>query len=323
MNKVKRTFPIIDVHVHVVPEPYLSAIEARLQIDSEFEKLAIRNKLFPQPENGPMRDISELIRQMDEAGIDISVISLPPPGVAISPNDSTLTRQINDALLEIAGEYPDRLRVMCALPLPDVDRSIQELERIRTSDLNRGVAVTANFIDWSLDLANLEPVYQTIANSNLPLFIHPGLEKLPEVYDQFGLTASIAPVIGTTLATLRLIASGMLDRVPNLELIVPHLGGVIPYLYQRISDLSDESRASLPLDHYMTNRIFFDTCSFHNPSFTCAAETVGFDRLILGSDYPFRGDLWRSVEDVRNQGFDAQVTNAILGGIAATWFGDI
>ena len=74
------------------------------------------------------------------------------------------------------------------------------------------------------------------------------------------------------------------------------------------------------MPHYLRTRLFLDTCSYHPPAFHCALETAGAGRLVLGTDYPFRGPLVRGVEDVRANAPDAESCAAILGGTASRWF---
>jgi predicted TIM-barrel fold metal-dependent hydrolase len=311
---------VIDVHNHFIPDAYWSAVDDRVATDHEFAELARRNNLVPQAPDGPMRTLGVRIDEMDNGGVDIAVLSLPPPGAAIRNGASELVAKINDDLVAAAGTYPDRFRVLCALPLPDIDASRRELDRACAADVVRGVGVTTNVQEWQLDDPELDPVYADMAARDLPLFTHPALEPLPPAYADFALVASMSAVVSSTLGVLRMIYSGTLDRVPGLTVIMPHLGGTIPYLLQRLMDLGGQQRAAEPLDHYVTQRLVFDTCSYHPPAFRCALETVGVGRLALGTDFPFRGTLKRAVDDVRAHGLPAIDEAAVLGRNVEHWF---
>jgi predicted TIM-barrel fold metal-dependent hydrolase len=150
--------------------------------------------------------------------------------------------------------------------------------------------------------------------------LHPALEDVGRAFGDFGLTASVAPVVSSTLGALRLALSGMLDRVSNLDVIVPHLGGLVPYLTQRIIDLSGQAQASFTIEHYLAERFYLDTCSFHPPALECALRTTPVGRMLLGSDAPFRGAVARAVEDVRESALTPQEQIAVLGANAARWF---
>jgi len=102
--------------------------------------------------------------------------------------------------------------------------------------------------------------------------------------------------------------------------VVPHPGGFLPYVVQRMADFG-RGDAEHDLEHYLRTRVHLDTCSYHPPAMRCAVDTVGADRLVLGSDYPFRGPQQRAVDDVR--GFfaaDPQTTAAVLGATAVRLF---
>jgi aminocarboxymuconate-semialdehyde decarboxylase len=311
---------VIDVHSHFIPSAYWSAVLARMAGDEAFARLAKANNLAPQPEDGPMRTIEGRIAEMTAAGVQISVLSPPPPGVAISPCDASLARRVNDELIEVAGRHSTRLRVMCTLPLPDVAASLLELDRVRASGLVRGVAVTTTATGWRLDDPAFDPLYRRLGELDFPLLAHPALESLPDVYSDFRLIAGLSPVISSSIGVLRMIYSGTLDRAPDLTVIVPHLGGLIPYLTQRLDDLAGLPDQPRPLVRYLSRRLILDTCSFHPPAFRCALETAGAPRLALGTDYPFRGSLHRAVHDVRDQQLGTADEAAVLGGNVARWF---
>lgn len=312
--------PVIDVHSHVIPPAYWSAVQRRMADEPEFARLAQANNLAPQPEDGPMRTTAGRIAEMAAAGVQVSVLSLPPPGAAVCPGDAALAGRVNDELIEAAARHPAQLRVMCVLPLPDVAASLLELERVRGHELVRGLAVTTTARDWRLDDPAFDPIYRRIAELGFPLFAHPALEELPDSYADFRLVAGLSPVVSSSLGVLRMIYSGTLDRAPGLTVIVPHLGGTIPYLTQRLDDLAGPPGQACPLSDYLTERLILDTCSYHPPAFRCALETVGAERMALGTDYPFRGDLLRAVRDVRSQQLGPGAEAAVLGGNVARWF---
>lgn len=313
--------PVIDVHSHYIPPAYWDAVTARVAADATFAALAARNNLVPQDPAGPMRTLEPRIAEMDQAGVDVSMLSLPPPGASVRPGDADLSRRMNDGLVAAAEQFPDRLRVLCTVPLPDVAAATAELDRILPHPLVRGVAVTSDLSAWQLDDPALDPVFAHVADAGMPLFVHPALEPVPDAYADFALTASVSAVVSSTLGVLRMIYHGTFDRIPNLTVIMPHLGGVIPYLLARLEDLGGRQQAREPVAYYLAHHLVLDTCSYHPPAFRCALETVGTRRLALGTDYPFRGTLARAVADVRQHRLPAADEAAVLGGNVTHWFG--
>jgi aminocarboxymuconate-semialdehyde decarboxylase len=282
---------------------------------------AARLMLSADP-NGPLRSLEQRQDRMDEAGIDSAVLSLPPPSVFFPDVELavSVTPRVNDELIAAAADGGGRLTALAAVPLPDVDAAVSELERVSQSSHVRGVGLMTQMSPWQLDDACLRAVFSCAADLGLPVVLHPQLEPVPAAYQDWALTASLAPIVSSSLGALRLIFSGTLDDVPDLVPIVPHLGGTIPFNLQRLVDQSDRGDAWEPLEHYCRERLYYDNCSYHPPALRCAVETVGAKRLMAGSDYPFRGPMGRCMEFVETSGLPADDIRSILGETAATWF---
>jgi predicted TIM-barrel fold metal-dependent hydrolase len=310
----------IDVHSHWVPPGYAAALR------SEMERLDPRRTSVlrsVRDSSNKMRDLSVRLTEMDEAGVVVSVLSLPPPGVTMCDPDrrAALARLANDEFLEAASDYGGRLAVLAALPLPDVAQSVAEIERIASHSCARGINLQATTeAGWTIDDPTFDPVYLRAAALGLPVLVHPAVETLPSAWNQHLLAATLAPMVSSSLGAARLILSGTLDRVPELDVIVPHLGGVLPYLKQRFEDFGP-GQAAHDFGWYLRSRLYVDTCSFHPPAFRCAVDTCGVDRLVMGTDYPIRGPLSRAVADICSSLSSEVDRHAVLGGTAGRWFG--
>ena len=310
-----------DVQGHYMPDAHWRALAAEAARNPDFERFA--GVLAGADPTSKVRRIDDArIAEMDAARLDVMVISLLPPAVTFgtATEAATLAREANDGLVEAAARYPGRFLVLASLPMPHVEESLAELERIASEPLVRGIQVIAQTGGWTPDEPRFEPLYRRMAELGLPALLHPSLEPLPPVFDKWGLGSSIGTMMSTTLIGLRLVFSGMLDRVPDLELVIPHLGGTIPYLVRRVSDLNGRGGAEYDLSHYLRSRIWYDSCSFQPEALRCAVETVGGDRIMLASDYPFRGDLGVHVDDIEQSDLPEPVRTAILGGTAERWF---
>jgi aminocarboxymuconate-semialdehyde decarboxylase len=274
-----------------------------------------------QHPDAPLVALEGRIAEMDECGIDISVISLPPPAATFGSTATArrVAAAANDAMLDAADSHPGRFTILLALPLPDVDGSLAEIDRVASHPLAQGVSALTNAETWTLDEPQLEDVWAYVAQHDLPLVLHPAFDCRPVKFTDWTIGGSLHAVMSSSLGIARLVMSGMLDRVPALDVIVPHLGGTIPYLAQRFVDMG-RGDAQHDMAHYLRHRLYLDTCSYHPPAFRCALDTVGADRLVLGTDYPFRGSLRRAVDDVVENAPSAVARAAILGGTAAQWF---
>lgn len=310
---------IIDTHSHWVPESYAETLRS---MAAEFEPARARLFATLMQPNERMGSLTARIAEMDEAGVDTSVLSLPPPGVLVGDRATRvgIARQANDEFLAAAERYPGRFNVLLSLPLPNVDDALAELNRTGPHRWARGVYLLTVSDGWTPDDPSLLPLLHRAAELNLPIFTHPALEPLPAAFGDWLLSASLAPVVSSSLGVARLVLSGRLDDVAGLDVIVPHLGGTLPYLTQRFVDFGNGSAAH-DLAWYLRERIYVDTCSFHRPAFDCAVATCGVDRLVMGTDFPIRGPLARAVADIRTALEKPDAQDAVLGGTATRWFG--
>jgi predicted TIM-barrel fold metal-dependent hydrolase len=297
---------IVDVHHHYAPRALIETVaRTRPELAASVSGLAA--------------GLEQRLTDMDDCGIDVAMLSVPQPGLLGPEDDNTdyagLARQCNDELVAVAERYPGRFGVLAMLPLADPAASIAELSRIARHDHVGGIIAFAATSRWTLDRPELEPVYRETARLEMPILVHPALDDLSAhpVFGDFGLWASLAPMVETSAAVARIMLSGMLDRVPGLTLIVPHLGGVLPYLAQRLVDQSGTGAAEQNCLEYLRSRCLLDSCSFHRPALACAVDTVSADRIMLGSDYPYRRPLARAVSDIHDSGLDEDARAAILG----------
>ena len=312
----------IDTHSHWMPRVHLDAVHELLREQPALARDYSGMLTTAQHPDAPLVALEQRIAEMDECGVDVSVISLPPPAAASFGSAATARRvasAANDAMLDAAERHPGRFSILLALPLPDVEGSLAELDRVASHPLAQGVSALTNAETWSLDEPQFEDLWAAAAQRRLPLALHPAFDCRPAKYTDWTIGGSLHAVMSSSLGVARLVMSGMLDRVPALDVIVPHLGGTIPYLAQRFVDMG-RGDAEHDLVHYLRHRLYLDTCSYHPPAFRCALDTVGSERIVLGTDYPFRGSLRRAVDDVIENAPSAEARAAILGGTASRWF---
>jgi aminocarboxymuconate-semialdehyde decarboxylase len=309
----------IDVQAHFMPAAHWQAVADQAEEDRTLAASA--GMLLNLPPSSKLRRLdSERVEEMDQAGIGATLISLPPPGVAFGPESGAgeRARVINDELIEAAGGHPGRFFVLPSLPFPCGDAALTELDRVADNPLVRGIMIYADNVRFTLDEDRFVPIYQRLCERELPLVLHPSGDPLPAGYQDFRL-AAVCQILSSSLSGLRLILSGLLDRLPDLKLLIPHLGGTIPYLAARIDDLA-ESHAEHKISHYLRERIYTDSCSYFHPALRLASEAFGPNRIMLASDYPFRGPLEVCIEDVKTAGLSAASTEAVLSGNAQELF---
>jgi aminocarboxymuconate-semialdehyde decarboxylase len=197
----------------------------------------------------------------------------------------------NDVLAEISSRYPDRFSFWADLPLVDPQAAVRELERA-VKDLGAlGAFVPTNILGTQLDWPELDVLYAHLEREGLPMFLHPhppAYEVAPPGFPELGLVSGVYYMSEDTNAVMRLVRGGVMERFPNLRVICPHLGGSVPFLFFR---LNQQIGAKLPhRAEVYWKRMLFDVVSQHPPAVRCACETMGVDRFVFGTDFPYIDD---------------------------------
>jgi len=303
----------IDIQSHFLPASYAEAATREAAEDSRW---ASSHGVLTVPPTAPIRRLDGRVQDMLGAGIRLAIVSVPAAIFRVQARAIDASRESNSDLVELASADRDHFRVLASLPMPFVAASLKELERISGQPLVAGIIMPAGAADWSLDDGQFQPIYAAASAAGLPIMLHPSLEPAALAFQRWALAASVAVPVETSMAALRLMLSGVLDDHPDLSIIVPHLGGVLPYLTQRLLDQTGRGDAKYDVGYYLRHRVFYDNCSFHQPALMCAVETVGADRIMLGSDYPFRGQLSRCVSDVLDSVLSQDQQKSIISGTA-------
>lgn len=298
--------PVIDVHTHMLSEPWLADLKAhagpkydvkktKAGQDSVFMGGAPFMTLFPE-----MFDYDLRIANMDKAGVDVAIVSLTCPSVYWGGADASTkaARNMNAHMAHQQSRFPDRIRFFASLPWQYADRAVEVLEEAVAQGAV-GVFVSANVDGASLTAPQFAKIWQAIDDRKMPVLVHPtapqGAAEME--MDEYGLVPPIGFMFDTTLAISRMIFDGFLDRYPNLSIIAGHGGGTLPYLAGRL----DQCHAEIPAcaevikDKPSTylQRIFYDAVVYREDALRLCMEVAGgADRLMFGSDYPHNiGDM--------------------------------
>jgi aminocarboxymuconate-semialdehyde decarboxylase len=307
--------PMIDVQTHYIP-----AAAARLLDD------AGSRPLHGLPGDGRVRalmtSLDERLRAMDQAGVEASALSFAPIGpIEDRALHTAVSRAANDGLIHACEAYPDRFVMSASLPLPDAGAALTELERIVDAAPLRALTIVADTTCYCPDEIGLEPLIARAGEAGLPILLHPtaGAADLSPAFDAFGLASGMHAMVSHALVAARLIQSGLLDRCDGLELILTHLGGVLPFLIERL-DSRHKGPSRFAPSHYLKTRVFVDACGYPaGPALRCALETMGADRLMTGSDWPSR-PIEPARDAIRKLGLAAEAERKILRDNAARWF---
>lgn len=288
---------IIALEEHVVPR----------QVSEEWVRTADRQDpsvaYTPQHLAKRLEDLGDLrLSEMDDAGIDVQVLSLPPPAFQnFEPDDAiALSRDFNDVMAATVASRPDRFEAFASLPMPDPEAAAAELDRaVRKLGL-QGALLCGRTGDLHMDDRVFDPVYAAAERLGTPLYIHPQMPP-PSVMDAY--YKGFEPVAGFVLATaavgwhyeaglefLRMVMGGVFDRFPRLQVMLGHWGEVVLFYVDRIALLD---KANLKLERPI--KVYFQQNAYYTPSgiFTqdylnWTIATVGVGRIIFSQDYPYQ-----------------------------------
>src|ERR1700731_3312343 len=184
--------------------------------------------------------------------------------------------------------YPGRFWASAAVPLVDTAVALDVLEdavgRLGLKGVNLPGSVGS---DPRIDHERLEPFYDRVEELGVPLFLHPTdavFEELLEGYNG-ALHLGLGRVIEVSAAASRLILSGIMERHPNLKIVMSHTGGALPYQSGRMDKNTKAALLPQPMSTYI-KRMYTDTVSPHVPGMKFAIEYFGIDNVMYGTDYP-------------------------------------
>jgi 2,3-dihydroxybenzoate decarboxylase len=244
------------------------------------------------------------LEQMDAAGIDFQILSLFDPGVQHETDVARaidLARRANDDLAETVRENPDRFGGFATLATQDPDAAGAELERAVTELGLVGGLINGHCQARYLDDPAYRGLFASAERMGVPIYLHPTTPHpavmdawfAPYVADGLHLASwGFAAETGTHM--LRLIYSGLFDRFPRLQMIIGHLGEMLPFAAYRIDRYyglgggTDSSHVLQHLPSQYLRRNFHVTTSgnFCPPAFACTLEVMGADRVMFSVDYP-------------------------------------
>jgi predicted TIM-barrel fold metal-dependent hydrolase len=240
------------------------------------------------------------LREMDEAGIDLQVLSHSMPGLQMvdAATAVPLAQRANDRLAETVRAHPDRFAAFAALPTADPRAAADELERTVTKLGFKGAMInglTGGTVFH--DDRRFWPIYERAAALDVPIYIHPTLPHPAVIEIYYKDYAQQHPGLlraawGFTLETatqgVRFVLSGVFDAYPGLKMILGHLGEGIPFLLWRISyglraSMSEKTFRDTFCEHFWITTSGF----FSDPALLCCVMEMGIDRVLFSVDYPF------------------------------------
>ena len=275
------------------------------EFDQQGSSYAGFNPEFAEVVNARLHDLRDgRIEEMDAAGIDIAVIShtiggvegIPDPAVAVST-----ARRVNDFLAAEVAASSGRLAGFATVALQDVGAAVKELTRAVTELGFCGAMVNgysnAGTDKLYLDEARFEPFWAALEELQVPLYLHP---RLPARAVQEAIYRGHPELVGaawgfapeTATHVLRIVYGGVFDRHPQAQLVIGHLGEMLPFFAGRIQRAFEynpySQRTRKRLQDNLSDNIWVTTSgNFNDQALITALLTVSADRIMFASDYPY------------------------------------
>jgi aminocarboxymuconate-semialdehyde decarboxylase len=330
------TARIIDIHNHGYPKKFFDAVRR-----GEGERHGLRiaataqGEALMKPDGGshplqPKRaEYEKNLAQLGSVGIEAFVLSMPPYVNFVGCDEATSIwscRQINDGLAELEQNYTGRIWGMGMVPLPFGRAAADELERAGRELKLRAVQIITNYGGRDLDDPEFLPFFERAEELQTLILIHPDLRVGFNNLNKYYLQNLIGLPVETTTAAACLIFGGVMERFPRLRILLAHGGGVSPYLSGRWRH--GHSHRAEPKVKFtgsveeMFSRFYFDTMVYEPNVLKFLTETVGADRVLLGTDYSGDMSAWRDVPAIdRCEFLTESQRQKILGENAARLLG--
>lgn len=289
--------------------------------------------LLPLLDNERLRnkiDIASVdfrLQQMDQQGIDVQAVSLHV-GQYHHWADRDLAAKIvsvqNEKIAGLCAEHPDRFVGLGAVALQHPDLAVQQMKHAIDALDMRGFMITGSIDGEELANPRFHPFWAAAEELGTVIFIHP--RNFPVAQSRFEGNGRLDNVIGnpleTTVALSHLIFEGTLDRYPGLKICAAHGGGYLPSYIGRSDHCAKNDtghcKAVEKLPSEYLRQLYFDSLIYSTENLRHLVNTVGAERIVLGTDFPFAMGNTDSVDHVLSvAGLTEAEQEAILGGTAA------
>ena len=264
----------IDVHHHFAPPAWVSEVRGRPLL---------------QPANTTWTP-EKSIDDMDRGGVDAAVVSITNPGLWFGDVAATrrLARACNEYGAKLVQDHPTRFGLFAAMPLPDVDATLEEIAHAYDTLKVDGVGLMTSYGDMWLGHASFRPVMDELNRRNAVVHVHPTAANCCRNLSYGVAPGSIEYGTDTTRAITGIAFSGDAARFPNIRFIWSHAGGTVPFLAGRIDGASNGAKDRLPRGFISeAKRFYYDLAGAANKgAIASLLQLVPPTQVLFGTDFP-------------------------------------
>jgi aminocarboxymuconate-semialdehyde decarboxylase len=292
----------IDIHAHLTPQCFWRATEnggawhtITREKDARGAETAVvgghRQLLPPRARWTP----EERLADMASLGVDVHVVS-PYVGFYNYHLDAKVaaatSKATNDEIGEMIRAWPQRFAGLGTLPMQDVQAAIAEMERCMTQVGLKGVEINDHVLGRTFDEPEFRPFWKAAEQLGALVFFHQGGETLVSPRSKrYHLPNTIGNLVDRAVTFATLVHGGVMDECPDLKIVLGHGGGYTCYGIGRMDhgwQVRSEARAHItkPPSAYL-NRFYYDCIVYTEEALRFLIDTVGIDRVVFGTDWPY------------------------------------
>ncbi|MET7397021.1 amidohydrolase family protein [Dactylosporangium sp. NPDC005572] len=279
---------IVDIHAHLTPRRFIDAVAD----GRSWHNMTAADGELHNPLNH--WSVAQRLDAMDADRVDVQVVS--PTDVFYQYHQepkvtAQLARSVNEAVAELRRDHPDRFAGLGTVPMQDTDLAVAELEH-SVRDLGMvGVMIDDHVNGDTYDLPRFDPFFAAAAELGAVVFVHQyGPTSVAARIDRFFLFNSIGNLVDRAITFASLVYGGVLDRHPTLKVCLGHAGGYTAFALDRMDhgwrQWPNRRGACLQPPSTYASRFFYDAVTYQERTLRFLIDTVGADRVMLGTDWP-------------------------------------
>jgi predicted TIM-barrel fold metal-dependent hydrolase len=241
------------------------------------------------------------IALMDESGVDIQVLSVTTPALHNLEAEKSvmLAQRTNDLVAATIAGHPARFQGFATLPTASPADAALELDRAVQRLGLAGAMLCGRTREKNIDHPDFLPIFDTAARLRVPVFIHPQIPQraVRDVYYS-GFSESVDTAFATFalgwhyeagIQFVRLMLAGILDRYPDLQIILGHWGEVVLFFLERLKPLASVAGLQRSVADYMRQNLYVTPSGMWSHAYLQRAlEIVGPERILFSTDYPYQ-----------------------------------
>lgn len=246
---------------------------------------------------GSLENIDLRLKDMDEAGIDMQILSWSSDIMGSNVRNIILSAEkINNILAETVNKYPNRFAALSTIPWQDPTAAVAELERAVKELGLKGIKMDGTIEGRYLDDKQFRPVLKKAEELGIPIFIHMGGGPLTDAMrnytgnlEQLGMISINEAYVGeldVSAHAVHMIGSGLFDECPKLKFILGHMGAGLPFWSIRLNRGGKQGLKKLPSEYIKENFYYVTSGNLTHGGLVCCCMSAGADRVLFGVDFP-------------------------------------